>query len=68
MKYLETDDFYLIQKKTIMNLKKIVSVSYNNYIQYESIGDNKSLSIREYIDIIKPYLNDIINNHKTQRE
>ena len=68
MKYLETDDFYLIQKKTIMNLKKIVSVFYNNYIQYESIGDNKSLSIREYIDIIKPYLNDIINNHKTQGE
>ena len=28
----------------------------------------KNLSIKEYIDIIRPYLSDIINNHKTQGE
>ena len=36
----------------------------NNYIQYESKGEN--LSIKKYLNIIKPYLSDIINNHKIQ--
>ena len=48
---------------------KTVSVFNNNYIQYESIGDKeKNLSVKEYINIIRPYLSDIINNHKTQGE
>ena len=33
-----------------------------SYIQYESKGD---LSIKEYLNIIKPYLSNIINDHKT---
>ena len=38
----------------------------NNYIEYESRGDkNKNLSPKEYLDMIKPYLRDIINDHKT---
>ena len=38
----------------------------SSYIQYESKGDKgKSLSIKEYINMIKPYLSDIINDHKT---
>ena len=49
--------------------KKSVCAFNNNYIQYESIGDgDKNLSIKEYIDIIRPYLSDIINNYKTQGE
>ena len=36
----------------------------NNYIQYESKGQN--LLIKKYLNIIKPYLSDIINNHKIQ--
>ena len=37
-----------------------------NYIQYESKGDKgKNLSIKKYLNIIKPYLIDIINEHKT---
>ena len=33
------------------------------------MGDkDKSLSIKEYIDVIRPYLIDIINDHKTQGE
>ena len=40
-----------------------------SYIQYESIGDkDKSLSIREYIDMIRPCLSYIINDHQTQGE
>ena len=36
------------------------------YIQYESKGDKgKNLSMKEYVNIIKPYLSDIINDHKT---
>ena len=47
--------------------KKTVSAFNNNYIQYESMGDkDKSLSFKEYIDVIRPYLSDIINNHKAQ--
>ena len=41
----------------------------NNYIQYESKGNkDKILTISEYLDMIRPYLSDIIKNHKTQGE
>ena len=41
----------------------------NNYIEYESNGDNdKILSIKEYLDMIRQYLSDIINDHQTQGE
>ena len=39
----------------------------NNYIQYESKGDKgKNLSIKKYLNMIRLYLSDIINDHKTQ--
>ena len=38
-----------------------------SYIQYGSKGDKgKNLSIKEYLNIIKPYLSDIINDHETR--
>ena len=41
----------------------------SNYIEYESNGDkDKILLIKEYLDIIKPYLSTMINNHKAQGE
>ena len=41
----------------------------NNYIEYESKGDkNKTLSVKEYLNMIRPYLRDIINDHKTPEE
>ena len=41
----------------------------NNYIQYESKGNNnKILTTSEHLDMIRPYLSDIINDHKTQGE
>ena len=48
----------------------IVKTAFNdNYIQYESKGDkDKILTISEYLDMIRPYLVNIINDHKTQRE
>ena len=37
----------------------------NNYIEYESNGDrNKTLSVEEYLNKIRPYLKDIINTLK----
>ena len=49
--------------------KPIITTSAFNssYIQYESKGDKgKNLSIKEYRNMIKPYLNDIIKDHKTR--
>ena len=38
----------------------------NNYIEYKSKGDRyQNLSPKEYIDMIRPYLKDLINNNKT---
>ena len=37
-----------------------------SYIQYESKGDEgQNLSIKEYLNMIRPYLSDIISDHKT---
>ena len=69
-KYLEIWVLHLIQKKIIMNLKKTVSAFSNNYIQYEdNLRDkDKILLPRDYLDVIRPYLSHMINNHKTQGE
>ena len=38
----------------------------NNYVQYKSNGDNnKTLSVEEYLDKIRPYLKDINNLKKS---
>ena len=48
---------------------KTKSAFNNNYIEYESkaVKDN-NLSPKEYLDIIRPYLRDMINDHKTRRK
>ena len=41
----------------------------NNYTEYTSEGDdNKNLLLEEYLDVIRPYLNDLINDHKVSGE
>ena len=48
---------------------KTKSAFNGNYIEWESKGDkDKNLSPKEYFDIIRPYLSDMINDHKTRRE
>ena len=48
---------------------KINNVFTDDYIEYESNGDkDKTLSVKEYLDMIRRYLSDIINNHKTKNE
>ena len=58
-------------KKSIYGLKdnfkpyKFTSSFNNNYVEYRSDDDeDKSLSIKEYLDEIRSYLIDIINEHK----
>ena len=78
-KYYDYDD---IEYKGIRNIKDLFDLSIDedyykpiitkdafsgNYIQYESKGDKgKNLAIKKYLDMTKPYLSDIINDHKTQ--
>ena len=45
----------------------IKSVFDNNYLEYMSNG-NDSLSLNEYLELIKPYLYDLINVHKAKGE
>ena len=41
----------------------------DDYIEYESRGDkDNNLSLVEYLDIIRPYLRDMIDNHKAHSE
>ena len=41
----------------------------NNYIEYTSRGNRyKNLSPKEYLDMIRPYLRDLINDHKPTTE
>ena len=41
----------------------------NSYIQYESKGNKgKILTPSKYLDMIRPYLSNIINDHETQGE
>ena len=41
----------------------------DNYMEYESRGDkDKNLSLEYYLNIIKPYLRDMIDNHKAHGE
>ena len=41
----------------------------SNYIEYKSNGEkDKTLSIKDYLNEIKPCSSDIINDHKIQGE
>ena len=62
-------------KKSIYSLKdnfklyKFTSSFNRNYIEYRSDGgEDKNLSIKEYLDEIRTYFSDIINEHKNKDE
>ena len=49
--------------------KKVKSAFNGSYVLYETKGDKDSrLSIYKYFDIIRPYLRDMIDNHKATDE
>ena len=54
--------------KILIYKPAIVKSGYNNnYIEYRSEGD-KLLTIEEDLDLIEPYLRELINNHKSKGE
>ena len=60
-------------KKSIYGLKdnfkpyKFTSSFNSNYVEYKSDGsEDENLSIKEYLDEIRAYLSDIINDHKNK--
>ena len=76
-KYYDHDDAEYKRIRDIGNLfnqsideyyyKPIKTENKNNYIEYGSKEDkDKNLSSKKYIDMIRPYLSEIINDHKTQ--
>ena len=75
-KYYDKDEYREIRSLLDLPIDEdyykpiITDSAFNsNCIQYESMGDegkDKNLSVEEYLDKIKPYLRDIINDHKTQ--
>ena len=76
-KYPDHDDLDYEGIRDIENLFDEINEDYykpvktkiafnDNYIEYESRGDkDKNLSPKEYLDMIRPYLRGMINNHKT---
>ena len=53
------------EKKNYCKPVGVSNVWSNNYIEYKSNSDiNKTLSIEEYLNKIRPYLKDIVNNLK----
>ena len=56
-------------KKDYYKPRKIKTGFDDKYIEYESRGDkNKNFSQEDYLDIINPFLRDMINNHKSRGE
>ena len=61
--------FNEITKEDYYEPIEIKSAFDSNYIEYESKGDNNdNLSLEEYLNIIRPYLRDMIDNHKAHSE
>ena len=64
MKQLKTE-YLFEQEEDYYKPARVGNFDSNNYIEYECNGDkNKTISIKECLDEIKPYLKDIINNLK----
>ena len=56
---IDKDCYKLIRTVSVFEHK-------HNYIEYKSKGDkDKILSVKEYLDMTRPYLSDIKNDHKT---
>ena len=54
--------------KILIYKPTIVKSSYNNnYIEYRSEG-NEILAVEEYLNLIEPYLRELINDHKNKGE
>ena len=71
-KYNDDDDYdienlFKIPINKDYKPKLIKSGFNNNYLEYRSEGNNL-LSFEEYLDLIKPYLKELINDHRNKGE
>ena len=63
-----TIDEYLALMLEIIYKPTLVKSGYNdNYIEHRSEG-NKILTVEEYLDLIEPYLRELINDYKSKGE
>ena len=61
--------FNEITKEDYYKPIEIKSTFNGNYIEYESKGDNDdNLPLEEYLNTVRPYLRDMIDNHKAHSE
>ena len=59
------NDFKHGEEENYYKPVRVGNLPSKNFIEYEINGDrNKTLSIGEYINKNRPYLKDIINDHK----
>ena len=62
-------DYLFNEEEDYYKPTEIKSAFDGSYMLYESKGDkDNNLSIDEYFDIIRPYLRDMIDNHKARGE
>ena len=67
--HLISNLFNWIAKENYYKPIEIKSAFDDSYIEYKSRGDNNdNLSLEEYLNIIRPYLKDMTDNHKAHSE
>ena len=66
-KILTTDEYLALMLEIIYEPTLVKSGYNNNYIEYRSEG-NKILTFEEYLDLIEPYLRELINDYKSKGE
>ena len=66
-KILTIDEYLALILEIIYKPTLVKSGCNNNYIEYRSEG-NKILTIEEYLDLMEPYLRELINDYKSKDE
>ena len=66
-KILTIDEYHASMLKIIYEPTLVKSGYNNNYIEYRSEG-NEIFTFEEYLDLMEPYLRELINDHKNKGE
>ena len=66
-KILTIDEYLALMLKIIYETTLVKSGYNNNYIQYRSEG-NEIFTFEEYLDLIEPYLRELINDYESKGE
>ena len=66
-KILTIDEYLASMLEIIYEPTLVKSGCNNNYIEYRS-EENEILTLDEYLDLIEPYLRELINDHKSKGE